>query len=475
MRYRFQAEPQEGALREPLCYADLKGLAQERGCPVHELYALAPQNDPFYADAPARKKAAEWFADLWHRMGLSAGVHLRRIHYRLVSQAEPIRMVDGTPYLNTERCWQMLLGASKAARYLNFVPASCFVDRRNDEPIVHLTIRNALGYLTTDFTSLSQAGEELLRISEMPWHPELSLVSPTVGQQYHLEIWAEKTTVNDVLVPLAQRYGLNIVTGSGELSLTACELVLERVRMSGRPVRILYISDFDPAGMSMPVAVARKIEFLHRRSGLNLDIQVRPVVLTVEQCREYALPRTPIKETERRAASFEARFGSGATELDALEALHPGTLQQILRREIERYFDTSLERRVAAVTAELRAQLRAINQDVERHHAEALERLRVERQAIQQLIRTALQAWEHRAQQVWDSMAKALAARAPNFASIEWPQPMAGEEDPEPLFDSRRDYFEQMAVYKRHQGRAPAGNRDDIGVKEPEAEIDGEH
>jgi hypothetical protein len=223
--------------------------------------------------------------------------------------------------------------------------------------------------------------------------------------------------------------------------------------------------------MSMPVAVARKIEFLLRRSGLDLDIQVRPVVLTAEQCREYELPRTPIKKSERRAASFESRFGSGATELDALEALHPGALRRILQQEIERYFDTSLGRRVAAVEVELRAELSAINQDVERHHAEALERLRVQWQAIQQRIRAELQAWNDRARQVWQSMTEALNANAPDFDAITWPEPILEDEDPEPLFDSRRDYLEQMAVYKRHQGRAPAGDQDDIGSKNPEAEI----
>jgi hypothetical protein len=58
----------------------------------------------------------------------------------------------------------------------------------------------------------------------------------------------------------------------------------------------------------MPVAVARKIEFeLYRRELLDLDIQVRPIVLTHEQCVEYQLPRIPLKETERRAEAFETR------------------------------------------------------------------------------------------------------------------------------------------------------------------------
>jgi hypothetical protein len=113
----------------------------------------------------------------------------------------------------------------------------------------------------------------------------------------------------------------------------------------GRQVRIIYVSDFDPGGMSMPLAEARKIEWFLRNLDSSLDIQLQPVVLTHEQCAEYRLPRTPIKESERRAGRFEDRFGAGATELDVFEALYSGQLRKILVRTIERFHDPSLQQR----------------------------------------------------------------------------------------------------------------------------------
>src|SRR5207245_5643701 len=104
----------------------------------------------------------------------------------------------------------------------------------------------------------------------------------------------------------------------------------------------LPISDFDPAGQSMPVAVSRKLEYFVRRSGLELDVRVFPVVLTLDQVQYYRLPRTPIKETERRRLGFELRHGEGAVELDALEALYPGELTSVLSQYIEEYYDASL-------------------------------------------------------------------------------------------------------------------------------------
>ena len=84
------------------------------------------------------------------------------------------------------------------------------------------------------------------------------------------------------------------------------------------PVRVIYLSDFDPGGQNMPKTVARKVEFTIARFGLDVDVQLIPLALSAEQCRRYKLPRTPIKETERRKDAFEKKHGEGATELDAL-------------------------------------------------------------------------------------------------------------------------------------------------------------
>ena len=92
----------------------------------------------------------------------------------------------------------------------------------------------------------------------------------------------------------------------------------------------------------MPKAVARKVEFTIAKLNLDVDLQLIPLALTPEQCREYRLPRTPIKETERRKDKFESIFGVGATELDALEALLPGELARLLNAELDNWLDTGL-------------------------------------------------------------------------------------------------------------------------------------
>jgi hypothetical protein len=116
-------------------YEDIKRIAKDSKLKVTDLLALAPQNDPFYAGSAAGVEAAEWFADLWRQFGYTGGVHLRRVHYQLVSQKGATKP-NGLPYENTENDWTYLCNAGKYARYLRLIDPLAFVDRRNPEPHV---------------------------------------------------------------------------------------------------------------------------------------------------------------------------------------------------------------------------------------------------------------------------------------------------------------------------------------------------
>jgi hypothetical protein len=425
---------------------------------VATLIALASQNDPFFAGRPKRRAAAEWFAELWQRLDLGGRTqHLRRVHYVLVSQSPPVRLPNGKPYRNTQGCWGLLCAASKDARYRGLVPSDGFEDRRNPDPILNLD-QPLSASLVTDGDPALGIGTELPPLPDLP---DFNLSAPIIAQRYQVELWIEKSTMMDVLQPLALRYRLNIVPGVGEISETRCRELVERARASGRPVRVLYISDFDPAGMSMPVAAARKIEFHLRSRGLGgLDVQLRPVALTHEQCVEFELPRTPIKESERRGGAFEERFGEGATELDALEALHPGELRRILEREVRRYYDGRLAGRTSRVADELRADLSGIREAAIEPHRAAVQELRRQYRDLARRwsrrvrpLRDEYRALAERFNSVRLAVEAELEAEAPDLDEVAWPEGAEGDEDEDPLFDSRRGYVEQADRYKLHQDK----------------------
>ena len=423
---------------------DMSFLARAAGATQSQLLALAPQNDPFSLHQKSRRRNAEWFAEIFERFGFERGVHVRRVHYRMVSQDNPIRRPDnGEAYENTTNCSALLANASRDARYLGLVPAASFIDRRNPEPIT--------------FFAPPQPGMVLWRNSglalaepdpDFPDLPEIAFDGAQHGPQVLVEVWCEKSTMNDVLEPLARRYGFNLITGLGEMSETSVRLFLKRARAADRPAHIVYISDFDPGGRSMPVAVSRKIEFALTQADHPHEITLDPLALTEEQCHEYRLPRTPIKPTERRAAKLEERFGAGATELDALEALHPGALAKMVRAEVERFIDPDDARRFDMAVAEYRTELRRITEAVHATHADDVDGLRDE---YDEMV-TFFSDWQCRAEKVFDGIADHLADV--EISGFEPPEPRQPDPPPEPLFASSRNYFDQIAAYHRWQGRA---------------------
>ena len=194
----------------------------------------------------------------------------------------------------------------------------------------------------------------------------------------------------------------------------------------------------------MPKAVARKVEFTIAKFDLDVDLELIPLVLTPDQCRDYRLPRTPIKESERRKDKFEQTFGVGATELDALEALHPGEMARLLEAEIDNFLDRDLHHRVQREMSDQQLQIKKIETAVREKHSETIEELEASFQEIVEL----LQDWEDEAEELWGKIKAELEEQLPDLSGVEVPRPeVSGETERFVLFDSKRDYFTQLDHY----------------------------
>jgi hypothetical protein len=123
------------------------------------------------------------------------------------------------------------------------------------------------------------------------------------------------------------------------------------VNADGRPAVVLYASDFDPGGRQMAVSVARKLQALRDLLYPDLDIQLHPAALTLQQVSRLHLPSTPLKDTERRADRWRQVMGHEQTEIDALIALNPDALREIIRDAVRPFFDWTLENRIRLAQA----------------------------------------------------------------------------------------------------------------------------
>jgi hypothetical protein len=471
-----------------LDYETLLTLAKELGRPVPQLLALNRNHDPYFAGVAFRRKRAEWFAGFWGRFAFPAGVHLRRIHYRWVSDKPPPETPGGETYRNTEECWALLVEASKDARHLGLVNADAFEDHRNPEPVLFEGGDPSAFYRDTPGWGLEEFPDwRLPEIPEELWVWPFRLPETVVSgydcdgrdQPYHLECWIEKSTMNDVLTPVCRRLGINLITGVGFLSITGVVNMLRRAARlpAGKAARIFYISDFDPAGTRMPVAVARQAEFYLQRYAPGREVKLTPLALTRDQVIRYELPRIPIKESDRRRAGFEDRHGEGATELDALEALHPGELARLLEGAAARYRDPTLARRMAEAKAEAEAEARNAWREATTPLRRALSGLQAEAQQIARRYEDALKELSGRLREelapVREQLERVRQAAHAEEEALEVALPDRPEAEADPgdegnwLFDSGRDYLEQLAHYPpptarsnprpRPGGAAPGG------------------
>jgi hypothetical protein len=301
--------------------------------PIKDLIVLSPQKDPFYAGTQTQQAMAEWFADVF---GQTTGAHLRRIHYRLVARGD-VGRADSVLYENDKNSWAYLNNASRFARYLGLADPEDLVDRRNPSPHIYMAPGAGRGPqwgYELDTNRLDRIQTQLGNPSE---HSLIDVETEVDGylyeeslQPYHVEVWAEKTTMNDILVPLCSSLGANYVSGAGYQSITAMvRLLRKRVAGLQKPTRVLYVSDYDAAGRNMTKQMARQMEFWIERYGTNYDIRVEPIVMTKEQSEGYP----PVPDT-------------GAVELDAMEEIDPGRLERIVRENVEQFRDSDLARKV---------------------------------------------------------------------------------------------------------------------------------
>jgi hypothetical protein len=438
-------------IREPMTYQKIRNLKKQQGIKISDMLVLASTNDPYNMENAAPKRDAEWFANIYAELGLKniQDMHLRRIHYKIISQENVISTATGKPYENTVKCWQYLTEASKKARWLQLVDPYLFDDRRNGKPQEY----DATAREKPEITVYNE-WEWGFDLPSMPDFPTYDLNGVQADQRYHVEVWAEKSTMDDILVPLCKATKTNYVTGLGEFSLTACLWLVERVKSIGKPCRVLYLSDFDPAGRSMPVAVARKIEkFVDDYGSTDMDIRLKPIVLTPEQCESYKLPRTPIKEEERRAGKFEARFGEGATELDALEALYPGELRKIVKAEIDAYRDNDLTSKFYDVRSAIQDDLEEIQEGILEDYQHEIEAIRNDFASLRQDYAERFQDIRGRIENVWQGIEDDMVNKMPEIEGYSMPEAAMANEYEDVLFDSNRDYFSQLDHYKKFQGR----------------------
>jgi len=285
---------------------------------------------------------AAWFYYWWKKLGEPELIHLRRIHYHLVSRdVNYVVNKEIVRYENIKKCWQYLSNASTYARILRLVNPKVIIDRRNPQMVNELTSPSKEICLYEEKIPLLDLINDPYNIQ----YPKLDVKFSYSGadQPNIVAVVAEKTTINDIIEPLQQKYQFFFQPAQGFLSYTIAYNLASLVKEYKKPLIILYISDFDPSGMDMPPSLAQQLETEFIQQGLYDwgNLKIVHVALTREQVERYKLPSNPDIE-KNRYEEFKRKYGIPPTELDALEAYFPGEIEKILVSELSHYMDISM-------------------------------------------------------------------------------------------------------------------------------------
>lgn len=316
--------------------------AQRYGTSMTALTVMAPQTDPYRMDTAANHTAGAWLNDAWNKSGAPRGLHLRGLHYAFVSTEPKIAKPDGTLYLNTDENWTWLQAISNVARWLGYINFDDIVDERNDAPVIKTVEDHEADVQVASSVDLIDVPD----FDDML--PRVMISNFECRQAYRLVLIGEKKSLSNVLLPIAGRYKAEMILPTGQASTTLIYGMVERAAADGRPCRVFYLSDFDPAGWHMPIEVSRKVQALVDSRFLGLDIQVHRCALTREQVRELDLPSTPLKETERRADKWREKWGVDQTEIDALATLRADALTAIVEQALAPYVDPDHEKKTSS-------------------------------------------------------------------------------------------------------------------------------
>ena len=326
-----------GTLRQVL-EAERKRVHCSRG----DLTVLSNQVDPYRLDTPAGHRDGAWLGEqLKTLVAPNRRIHWRGLHYAIASRGDILKP-DGTPYRNNDADWTwMFTVAGKAARWLGYIPFDRIFDARNSEPTIFR--QRTYRHLFSPFINLG-IHVDIPDVSDIK--PRIEADGFSEVQPYALAIFGEKTSLEDVLLPIARRYQADLYLPSGEISDSLLYRIAKDGAEDGRPLIVFVLADCDPSGHQMAVSIGRKMQAFHDLHFPDLEFEVRPVGLTVDQVKELNLPSTPLKETELRGDRWREAFGVEQTEIDALATLQPDALVKIVKDAIAPFYDHSLSNRL---------------------------------------------------------------------------------------------------------------------------------
>jgi hypothetical protein len=156
--------------------------------------------------------------------------------------------------------------------------------------------------------------------------------------EYRCEIWAESRSIASVLLEDCNQLAVDLFPCGGFSSLSFVHEAAQQHNQADddRPLVVLYVGDYDPAGVLIDQSLEREMR-LHLNA--EIDMQFKRIAINDAQIAEYDLPTKPRKEGDKRsqqvaytveAEAMPARVLRGLVR-DEVEALLPENALQVAK------------------------------------------------------------------------------------------------------------------------------------------------
>jgi hypothetical protein len=160
----------------------------------------------------------------------------------------------------------------------------------------------------------------------------------------YVEVWCESRSIAGVIVDLCEELAVSLYPAGGFSSITFAYEAADFIRSEvedGKSANILYIGDYDPAGVLIDKSLEAELRRHLREADYDDPVDLilaladdsllhfHRLAITEEQITEFDLPTKPRKETDRRAMHVK--------ETVEAEAMPAASLRQLLRDKIEAY------------------------------------------------------------------------------------------------------------------------------------------
>ncbi len=143
------------------------------------------------------------------------------------------------------------------------------------------------------------------------------------------EVWAESRSIASVMLADCKELAVDLFPCGGFSSLSFIHAAAQshNANRDTRPLVVLYVGDYDPAGVLIDVALQRELRE-HLRSDIELDF--RRIAINEAQVVAYDLPTKPRKEGDKRSQHVTYSVEAEAMQARDLRALLRSAVEDLL-------------------------------------------------------------------------------------------------------------------------------------------------